>query len=792
MNAQRRPSSPRSSTSSSRPRDTTQQQYLSGQISASIESTIVGVPHNEAQIRRFLPKGDLTTILSEQALRIYLKELLSESTDEFIDNALSRITGDPEHNEPPRRALLALFLYHQRSGLLHHFRNWLLSQNDFPSDRWLPFDQNRLTNTIPTQYHEYIKDYQYIFIPSTIKEGMHDTFQSKERLPYIGVPLAVTDGSSGTVFTREVAPGHWEEKRKNGLHASADTIKPTVLAFKVFSGGHIGQEAETNFEIERSMLKDLRKSNYTHKMILLDSGSFVIQDETRVIQHCLIFERATYTLEDFLTLEKKAQAPWTGGRLLTNLVDIVQALACLHDHFDTLHLDIKPDNILVFDRPPSQSEDGNLEEAKFEWKISDFGLARKRKAKERTGPLYDRNRSASQSASLPATRPAGRFQAPEVQQRASSKASGASDVWSMGCVILMVLGFVVDGPSRVSELLGSLRLLIQKGGVTDRLFYVTNDTYQWRKVTLWVDYHYEYLDSYKPVIGDVPGVPQMQAAVHPGVVEWSNELFSYCADRPEQPVLKEALGIVFKRVLLIEKSERIGAFSLSKRLADVRDRWKKIEAPSEPQNDHLKSRSLHDPEPNDDNGITTPPHGSDNQGGSPVPSPIVEEPQPVALDHSILCSAITQISAVSLGEQPRLLEEIRNELRRDPSQVRRPCPLPKCYSHPIHVAIRNKSYEALKELLRIADSDDLNIRCSGCGDRTALEEACEEPGDEKALTLFKPHKSKLEVTKSFCDDHKYMKRYAMNALKELRQDLGQQQKDVGRLRRILSGKSNGS
>jgi hypothetical protein len=328
--------------------------------------------------------------------------------------------------------------------------------------------------------------------------------------------------------------------------------------------------------------------------------------------------------------------------------------------------------------------------------------------------------------------------------------------------------------------------------VTDRLFYVTNDTYQWRKVTLWVDYHYEYLDSYKPVIGDVPGVPQMQAAVHPGVVEWSNELFSYCADRPEQPVLKEALGIVFKRVLLIEKSERIGAFSLSKRLADVRDRWKKIEAPSEPQNDHLKSRSLHDPEPNDDNGITTPPHGSDNQGGSPVPSPIVEEPQPVALDHSMLCSAITQISAVSLGEQPRLLEEIRNELRRDPSQVRRPCPLPKCYSHPIHVAIRNKSYEALKELLRIADSDDLNIRCSGCGDRTALEEACEEPGDEKALTLFKPHKSKLEVTKSFCDDHKYMKRYAMNALKELRQDLGQQQKDVGRLRRILSGKSNGS
>ncbi|CAN9185121.1 unnamed protein product [Alternaria alternata] len=789
MNAQRRPSSPRSSTSSSRPRDTTQQQYLSGQISASIESTIVGVPHNEAQIRRFLPKGDLTTILSEQALRIYLKELLSESTDEFIDNALPRITGNPKRKEPSRRALLALFLYHQRSGLLHQFKGWLLSeQNDFPSDKWLPFNQNCLTSKIPTQYHEYIKDYQYIFIPSTFKEDTHREFESKERLPYIGAPLAVTDGSSGTVFTREVAPGHWEEKRKNGSHTPADMTKPTVLAFKVFSGGHIGKEAETNFKMERDMLEDLRNSNYTHKMILLDSGSFVIQDETRIIQHCLIFERATYTLEDFLTLEKKAQAPWTGGQLLTNLVDLVQALACLHDNFDTVHLDIKPDNILVFDRPPSQSEDGNLEEAKFEWKISDFGLARKRDAKERTGPLYDRNRSASQSASLPATRPAGRFQAPEVQQRAYSKASGGSDVWSMGCVILMVLGFVVDGPSRVSELLGSLRLLIQKGGVTDRLFYVTNDTNQWRKVTLWVDYHYEYLDNYKPVIGDVPGVSHMQAAVHPGVVEWSNELFSYCADRPEQPVLKEALGIVFKRVLLIEKSDRIGASSLSKRLADVRDRWKKIEAPSGPENDHLESRSLHTPEHDHDYHVTPPPHGPDDRDGNPAAPTVVVEPLPVARDHSILCSAITQISAVNSGEQPRLLEDIKEELRRDPSQVRRPCPLPKCYRHPIHVAIRNKSYEALKELLRIADSDDLNIRCSGCGDRTALEEACEEPGDEKALKYFKPHKSKLEVTKSFCDDHKYMKRYAMDALKELRQDSGQQ----GRLRRILSGKSNGS
>ncbi|CAI9637744.1 hypothetical protein GT037_008730 [Alternaria burnsii] len=791
MTAQRSPSLPRSSTSSSQPRDT-QQQHLSGRISASIKSTIVGVPDSETQICRFLPKGDLTTILSEQALRTYLKELLSESTDEVVENALHRIIGDPECNEPSRRALLALFLYHQRSGLLHHFKDWLLApQHDFPSDEWLPFDQDRLDRTtLPPRCHEYIKDYQYIFIPSTIREDMHQTFHSKERLPYIGPPLASIDGSSGTVFTRKVAPGHWEEKRKNGSYAPADTTKPTVLAFKVFSGGHTGQEAETNFEIERNMLEDLRNGNYKHKMILLDSGSFVIRDETRIIQHCLIFERATCTLEEFLTDEKRGLKSWTSSLLLTNLVGLVQALACLHDNLDTLHLDIKPDNILVFDRPPIQLEDGTLQEAKFEWKISDFGLARKRHAKERTGPLYDRNRSASQSASLYATRPAGRFQAPEVQRRGSSKASRGSDVWSMGCVILMVLGFLVDTPSRVLRLLNSLQLEIVEGGVTDNLFYVTSDTYEWRSVMIKELYRFDYLDEPDPVIGIIPEARQMEAAVHPEVVKWSNQLFRWCNDKPEQPILKDALGIVFLRVLLIEKSQRIGAFYLSKRLADVRDRWKEIEAPSEPQNEHPEPRSLHSLEPDDDNGVTTPPHGSDNQGGSPVPSPIVEEPQPVALDHSRLCSAITQTGSAS----PKGFRQvIKEELIRDISQVREPCPLLSCQSHPINVAIRHKSYDALEELLIKANSGDLIIPCSGCGDRTPLEEACERPGDPKALKYFKLYKSEFGVTREFYDGHKSnMTKPAKEALRKLLQAPGQQQTDGSVIRRILTGRSNGS
>ncbi|KAJ8117087.1 hypothetical protein OPT61_g1629 [Boeremia exigua] len=814
MTALRRRSSLRSSISSQRPSDPFEQQ-LSEEIKARIEFTTIGVPDNEAQIRRFLPKGDLAAILSVQALRPYLKELLGESTDELIDTAVDAIIGDPSRDGSSRRALLALFLYHRRTGLLSLFRDWLLSRQDnFPSDRCLPFNQRNLDQYgIPSRYHDYIKDYQALFVPVTFRQNIHQTFDSKERLPYIGAPLAIQDGSSGTVYTRRVAPRHWEEKLDNGRYTAAETAKPTVLAFKVFSGGRTGKDAQTNFEIERSMLEDLRNSNFAHRMILLDWGSFVIRDEEhRVIQHCLVFECATYTLEEFLIGAQVAQVSWTGSLLLSNVVDIVQALACLHDNFDTLHLDIKPDNILVFDRLRSQSEDGTLIEARFEWKISDFGLARTRNAKERTGPLYDANRSASHSTSLLATRPAGRFQAPEVQQRGSSKASRSSDVWSMGCIVLMVLGFVVDSPTKVSNLLGRLRVEFLNAGGLESLFYVTSDSIQWRIVTGVDFYCYDYLDKYRPVPGLISDGRQIQAAVHPEVVEWSNELFRYCHDRPEQAVLKDALGIVFKRVLLIERDTRIEASSLSKLLAYVRDRWRKMEeAPKGPNEcvgepyhqQILVPGQRKDSIQGEEDFVQQGPAPLNAQSSSSMvsisPSSVDQDPgtqSPSAestrdpTQHSKLCSAITQMSSSSAQEDPRSWKEIQDELRRDNEQIKRPCPHPNCQRHPIHVAIRNKSYATLSALLVVADSEILKIQCPGCGDRTALEEACQTPGDIKALKCFKPHLGKVQVTKEFYDNHKAsLSRYAKEALKDLQHDAVPRPTGKNLLQRVFTSSS---
>jgi hypothetical protein len=163
--------------------------------------------------------------------------------------------------------------------------------------------------------------------------------------------------------------------------------------------------------------------------------------------------------------------------------------------------------------------------------------------------------------------------------------------------------------------------------------------------------------------------------------------------------------------------------------------------------------------------------------------------------HSKLCAAIMQMTSASAPGRLELKSEIQNELHRDSDLVRRPCPRPNCQRHPIHVAIRNKSYEALELLLDAAVLSDLSIPCPGCGGRTAVEEACESPGDVQVLNLFKRYLSGFSVTKEFYLSYKNrVGRWAGEALKELSKTPVQKQwpPKEGFLQRILTGKTNRS
>ncbi|KAF2129635.1 kinase-like protein, partial [Dothidotthia symphoricarpi CBS 119687] len=396
--------------------------------------------------------------------------------DKHIKYYVQKTTGTPS-----RKALLAVFLYQYREELLSLFLKWLRSDvPDIPSDDSMPFTRAALHRYgIPFLYHHGILGEQAIFKPVTIQRLLHQKFSNEDRLPFIGGQEPIKTGSSGDVVKTEIAQHHWEID-VDGEIIPGNPNNTTIVALKTFKkdANRSMDEATRDFNIELNILKELRSCKTKHDMIMLDWGSITIVDhQGAAISHSLIFELATFSLEDLLKDEDRAKKYLRKGLLLASLVDIVEALACLHDKVQTFHFDIKPDNILIFERDLSRSTSGNQSHHELIWKLSDFGLARKKAARQRVS-IASGSAATSVSSTLPATRPPGLYQAPEIQQQNISQAGQGSDVWSIGIVALMVLAFMSNGPTEVSMLETWLKVSFNGAG-REPLTYVRSDQRSW-------------------------------------------------------------------------------------------------------------------------------------------------------------------------------------------------------------------------------------------------------------------------------------------------------------------------
>ncbi|KAF1348313.1 kinase-like protein [Lizonia empirigonia] len=363
-----------------------------------------------------------------------------------------------------------------------------------------------------------------------------------------------------------IAQNHWEENI-GGHFEIANKHSSKVVALKTFKDiPNVRDMTRTTeeFKIEREILKGFRSHNMTHAMIMLDWGSITILDEAkRPISHSLIFELATFSLEDFLNSKEWARKYRKKTLLLGKLVDIVEAVGFLHEKLKTVHLDIKPANILVFEESSSRSDTTKQDQKVLLLKLSDFGLARRIGTKQRSGhDRSDTQNAWSRSSATSATRPAGVYQAPEIQETKSSHAGLGSDVWSIGCVVLMVLAFSYGGPTEVDELTRQLSVNFLVAGGREHLFYVRSDSHPWKNGD--VDHHrYRYLGDFSPVTGPIPGTDGLlQAAVNPQVIAWSNVLYDQYNGDPAQPFVQQWLELIFCSVLLIDHKQRMRAAAL--------------------------------------------------------------------------------------------------------------------------------------------------------------------------------------------------------------------------------------
>ena len=191
--------------------------------------------------------------------------------------------------------------------------------------------------------------------------------------------------------------------------------------------------------------------------------------------YSLFFDLAKYSLWDYFedsnvsitTLEQKRA-------VFSRTIGLAGALAYLHDELFLAstgeqlccyHLDLKPHNILVFE------DGGNIT-----WKVSDFGISQiKRISASRTHSESShptsllnkifRPESVDYSSGVETPRDAGTYTAPEARHK-MEKVTRASDVWSLGSVLTLVLAFMEDQRNGIKDFKDA-----RMKGKEDDLFY---------------------------------------------------------------------------------------------------------------------------------------------------------------------------------------------------------------------------------------------------------------------------------------------------------------------------------
>lgn len=199
------------------------------------------------------------------------------------------------------------------------------------------------------------------------------------------------------------------------------------------------------------MIKRLIRSTKTHENILVTLASLEQGDS-----YSLFFDLAKYNLWEYF-MDKRVSIESFGQRteVFSQTIGLAGALAFLHEElisgsstetYHCYHLDLKPHNILVFE------SDG-----RHIWKISDFGISKIKRVE--TNKIYSLdnifvpdNANAHKVLSSGVTNPryGDTYGAPEARHQ-GNRINREVDVWSFGCVIVLVLTYMNSQSTGITE-----------------------------------------------------------------------------------------------------------------------------------------------------------------------------------------------------------------------------------------------------------------------------------------------------------------------------------------------------
>lgn len=231
---------------------------------------------------------------------------------------------------------------------------------------------------------------------------------------------------------------------------------------KEFTG--YSAEAKKSFDGEGTTIKQIIQSVKGHRNIATTRASLEWGDT-----YSLFFDLAERNLwQHFMENRDPVKTLEERRRVFSRIGGIAGALAHLHDglklyqtnvKLQCYHLDLKPQNILVFETGNDQI-----------WKISDFGMSRIKQVqptesqRESKHHLLDRIFQSTKpnddpSSGVDNSRYGGTYAAPEAREKPDT-VTRKSDVWSLACVITLVITYLHDqsqGIERFQKLRASNR-----------------------------------------------------------------------------------------------------------------------------------------------------------------------------------------------------------------------------------------------------------------------------------------------------------------------------------------------
>ncbi|KAI0547202.1 kinase-like domain-containing protein [Xylaria curta] len=390
----------------------------------SLFASIVGMRQpSRSQSSGIIPVGGLRELWTDHNLQKVMPKSLTHTEIIFAQEHLLRTISLLVYVEVPDVGQIIL-------GLIESKRRF--------DDYLHMVEATDLSFSLHKAKLELFLNLRYLFTTPVLTQGEDITLQGVQEMPLVGSE-SLGRGMNGTVTGHTIPRGHLRRRERGLVKPNSQEI---LVAVKTFRDPNASQQ-------EISILKALRDLLH-NKEIQIGVCFSIVTERSEV--HSLSFRATSNLKEKLWELQTNGEEGFDSDRFMAcvkQIKGIVEAVEFLHNNESSgpntcyCHMDIKPENILVFEPDPSSPVG--------KWQLIDFGIttiSEKRSSRTDGGAREEgTHRHITITVGTTARALASRYQPPEINSnipRLERGESGTymgrgSDVWSLACVFAEVV-----------------------------------------------------------------------------------------------------------------------------------------------------------------------------------------------------------------------------------------------------------------------------------------------------------------------------------------------------------------